>query len=103
MGASNLNKEMAEQKLNLNYIWSQCTLKKDLVTGMDVGYLVLCSTFFHFFWGVNVGLFFLCGMLWMVLPSNILTPNQFDCIFQRYPVLTKFFYHRSNLIKVKES
>ena len=94
---------MAQQNLNLNYIWSQCTLKKDLVTGMDVGYLVLCSTFFHFFWGVNVGLFFLCGMLWLILPSNILTPNQFDIIFHIYPVLTKFFNPRPNLIiKVKE-
>ena len=93
---------MAEQNLNLNYIWSHCTVKKDLVTGLDLGYLILCSTFFHFFWGVHVGVFFLCGVMWMVLPSNILTPNQFDCLFQQYPVLTKFFNSRPNLIKVKE-
>ena len=94
---------MAEQSLNLNYIWSRCTVKKDIATGLDLGYLVLCSIFFHFFGGVNICLFFLCGIIWMVLPSNMLTPNQLDLIFQRYPGLSKFFNPRPNLtIKIKE-
>ena len=94
---------MGEQNLNLNYLWSQCTIKKDIATGLDLGYLILCSIFFNLFLGVNVCWFFLCGMMWMVLPSNILTPTQIDLIFQRFPVLTKFFNPRPNLIiKVKE-
>ena len=93
---------MPEQSANLNYIWSLCTVKKDIVKGLELGYLMLCSTFFHLFLGINVYLFFLCGVMWMVLPSNILTSNQFDLIFQRYPGLTRFFHPRPNLIKIKE-
>jgi len=94
---------MAEQNLNLNYIMSRCTVKKDVVTGVDVGYIICCSIFLHFFLEIKMWSFFLCGMLWMVLPSNMLDRNQYEILLQRFPVLTKFFLFRSNpIIKIKE-
>jgi len=87
----------------INYVLSKWTVKKDIVTGIDLGYLIGCSLFFHFILNVSVWAFFSCGMLWMILPSNLLSRTQYETILQRYPILTKFFYFRPNpIIKIKE-
>ena len=93
---------MSKQTLNLNYILSQWTVKKYIVTGIDLGYLICCSIFFHFFLDISMWTFFFCGMLWMLLPSNLLAQNQYEIFLQRYPVMTKFFHLNPHPLIVKK-
>ena len=98
-----LNFQEIQQDFNLTYIWERCSSKKDVAIGFDLGYLMVCSIFFTLILDVHVGSFFLCGIMWMLLPSNILTPSQFQFLLNTYPFLTKIFYFRPTpFIKVKE-
>ena len=92
-----------QKDFNLTDLLSRCTSKKDVATGFDLGYLVICSIFFTLVLNVDISSFFLCGFIWMLLPSNILASSQIQFILTTYPFLTKFFYFRiTPLIKVKE-
>ena len=98
-----LNFQKIQQDFNLTYIWERCSSKKDVAIGFDLGYLMVCSIFFTLILDDHVGSFFLCGIMWMLLPSNILIPSQFQFILNTYPFLTKIFYFRPTpFIKVKE-
>ena len=88
---------------SLNYVLSQWTVKKDIVTGIDLGYLIGCSLFFHFILDISMWAFFFCGILWMTLPSNLLARTQYETFLQKYPILTKFFHFRPTpILKIKE-
>ena len=100
-----LNFQEIQQDFNLTYIWERCSSKKDVAIGFDLGYLMVCSIFFTLVLDVHVSSFFLCGIMWMLLPSNILTSSQFQFLLNTYPFLTKIFYFRATpptIIKVKE-
>ena len=98
-----LNFQEIQKDFNLTDLLSRCTSKKDVATGFYFGYLMVCSIFFTLVLDVHVGPFFLCGIMWMLLPSNILTPSQFQFLLNTYPFLTKIFYFRPTpFIKVKE-
>jgi len=72
--------------------------------GFDLGYLMFCSLICYLVLDIHVGSFFLCGIMWMLLPSNILTPSQFNLLLKTYPFLTKVFYlNPIPIIKVKEA
>ena len=95
----------SSKDFNLSSIVSRCTSKKDIVAGFDLGYLMVWSILFALILDVNVSSFFLCGVVWMILPSNMLTPSQFQFFLNTYPFLSKMFYFRSTpspIIKVKE-
>ena len=101
--SSDLSDKTLDSAPGLKYILSKWTVKKDIVTGLDLGYLIGCSLVFHFFLNVSVWAFFSCGILWMILPSNLLSRTQYETFLQSYPILTKFFHFRPNpVIKIKE-
>ena len=79
---------------SLKYITSTWTVKKDIVIGIDLAYLLCCSLFFNFFLNMSVWGFFLCGMMWTILPSNHLERAHYKIVLEKYPELTKFFYSR---------
>ena len=102
-----ISSDALDQTLNtapvLKYVLSKWTVKKDLVTGIDLGYLIGCSLFFHFILDISMWAFFFCGILWMTLPSNLLARTQYETFLQKYPILTKFFHFRpSPILKIKE-
>ncbi len=95
----------SSKDFNLSSIASRFTSKKDVVVGFDLGYLMVWSMLFALILDVNMSAFFLCGVVWLLLPSNMMTPSQFQSFLNAYPFLTKIFYFRappSPISKAKE-
>ena len=90
----------SEQTLDLNNLLF-FSKEKNIVTGIDVMYLLFCLIFSHMILDISVWAFFFCGVLWMAFPSNVLDQYHYEIILQRYSVLSKNFRLYSKNKKIK--